>query len=186
MGHIIEHWSYDEKCDRKQVLSDICEYAARDGDGYCGPIHWHDEVKPLRNEDEAEKWISEHDRGWYDDHAVRFYAYSNVSKTKVIDDLEKRIRELSDKIKAYSDAHSVRNFKAAFVGCPKCMSKIAREYIRYDRCPICGMDLRSKTTLDTLAGYEQKKKDLYERLKREKEKCSDKTVKWLVKFEFHC
>lgn len=186
MGHAIEYFVYDEKCDRSKVDAEVREYAWKNGDGYSGPIHWHDEVKPIINQEEAEKWISEHDKGWYDDHAVRFYSYSNTVRTKSIEDLEKKIKELADKSKEYAEAHSVKKFKAAFVGCPKCSSKVAREYIRYDRCPVCGEDLRSKTTLDTLAGYEAKRKELCERLKREREKHSQKTVKWLVKFEFHC
>ena len=186
MGHIFGHRAYDENCDRNLVYDEICEEAENEGDGYCGPLHWHDEVKPLRNREEAERWISEHDNGHYDDHAVRFYAYSNVTRTRAIEDLERRIKELSDKSKAYAEAHSVKNFKAAFVGCPKCLSKVARGYVRYDKCPVCGEDLRSKTTLDTLSGYEQKRKELSKRLKEEEEKHSDKTVMWLVKYEFHC
>lgn len=82
MGHNVCYVSTDENCDRKKILAQICEKANRDGDGYTGPLKWHDEIEPRTNRDAAEKWIRDHDNGWYDDHCVRYYDYSRATITK--------------------------------------------------------------------------------------------------------
>lgn len=181
--HNIEYWSFDEKCNRNEVMADIEEYAERNGDGYSGPVKWHDEVKPLKNYDEAEKWIQEHDRGWYDDHAVRYFDNSQVV-TKKIEDLQKRFSEMALKISAYEREHSIKNLKAEYIGCQKCGSRLKRSLIVGERCPLCRNDLRSETTKKTLEGYHDKQMKITERIKEEQEKHSG-MVKWLVKFEFH-
>jgi len=67
-----------------------------------------------------------------------------------------RISETQAKKIAYAKEHSVKNFKAKLVACPNCESKINKKFVKYDRCPVCNNDLRSKTTINTLRGYEDK------------------------------
>jgi len=184
--HNIYYWDFDENCDRKSVLMDIQDLARHDGDGYSGPLKWHDEVKPVRNRDEAEKWIQSHDKGFYDDHAVRYYDYSKATETKKIADLKTRASECATKVAEYKKAHSVRNFKAEFLGCQKCGSKVSRKYLRSECCPLCGNDLRSPTTLSKIKELEEKRQGLFDRIKEETEKqTNNRTVRWLVKFEYH-
>ena len=184
--HNINHWSMDEKCDRKQVLWDIQEVAERDGDGYSGPLKWHDEVPPLKNREEAEKWIQAHDKGWYDDHAVRYYDYGAVKVTKRMEDLKKRGVELNQKLLDFEKEHSVRCFKAEFIGCSNCGSKVAKKYLRSDRCPVCGSDLRSESTLKKIKEYESRIIKARDEFREEQEKQKDgRKVRWLVKFEYH-
>ena len=185
MGHVVGYFSEKEKCDRKRVLADIVEMAERDGDGYPGAVKWHDEVAPLENRDAAEKFIQAHDRGWYDDHAVRYYDFSNTKETKTISEAREKINETTAKAAEYAKAHSVKNQKAAFIGCAKCGSKISKEYLRGESCPVCRNDLRSKTVLDTLVKYNAKVNALLEKIKKEKEKQTGE-VRWLIKYEYHC
>ncbi len=186
MGHNICHMTADEKCDRRKIMNAIIERAMDDGDGYNGPMHWHDEVPPLKNCDEAEKWIEAHDTGWYDDHAVRFYDYTSAEITPKIKELQNKHAAIILKIGEYEKQHSVKNLKAAFIGCPECGSKLAKDRLHSEFCPLCRTDLRSKTTLDTLAGYRQKQSDLWGKIKAEKEKQKSKAkVKWLIKYEYH-
>lgn len=182
--HNIGYLTPEEKCDRSAVVNEICEIAMSEGDGYSGPMHWHDEVAPLKNYGAAMDWIESHDNGWYDDHAVRYYDYRGGRITAKIRELQDKSAALAIKIKDYEEAHSVRKFKAVFVGCPHCGSKLAREWLRSDFCPLCRADLRSKTTLDTLGGYREKQKDIADKIKAEQEKQKGE-VRWLVKYEFH-
>lgn len=183
MMHNIQYWSYEEECDRGMVMAEVEGYAEREGDGYSGPIKWHDEVQPLKNRDEAEKWIQEHDRGWYDDHAVRYFDNSQVV-TKKIEDLQKQFSETVLKISKYEREHSIKNLKAEYIGCQKCGSRLKRSLIVGECCPLCRIDLRSETTKKALEGYHNKQMKIIEKIKEEQEKHSG-TVKWLVKFEFH-
>ena len=186
MGHNICHMTADENCDRRQIMNAITERANRDGDGYSGPMHWHVEVSPLKNREEAEKWIRDHDNGWYDDHAVRFYDYSDAEITPKIKELQQKHSALTLKIREYEAKHSVKNLKAAFIGCPECGSKLAKDRLHGNFCPLCLTDLRSKTTLDNLAGYRKKQAEICEKIKDEQEKQKSKAkVKWLIKYEYH-
>ncbi len=187
MSHIVGYLEVSEKCNRTDVLSRIMEEAEREGDGYPGWVKWHEEVSPLENRDAAERWISDHDKGWYDDHAVRFYSYYKAKQTKKMEEYQSKIKETRDKADKYVVEHSVRKQKAAYIGCGKCGSKIAEEYLRSEYCPVCRNDLRSKTTIDTLNGYEEKIKSLQQKIEEEKKKQKDARVTlWLVKYEYHC
>lgn len=181
--HNIHHWDLEENCDRREVVLDIQDYAESEGDGYSGPMHWHDEVQPLKNREEAEKWIEEHDRGWYDDHAVRYIDNSQVV-TKKVEDLQKRFSETALKISEYEREHSIKNLKAEYIGCQKCGSRLKRSLIVGERCPLCRNDLRSETTKKALEGYHNKQMKIVEQIKEEQAKHKGK-IKWLVKFEFH-
>ena len=184
--HNIEHWVFEEKVNRKNVVDDIQDYAEREGDGYSGPLKWHDEVEPLASREEAEEWIRVHDKGWYDDHAVRFYDYSKAEDTKKITELKGRFKETCEKIGGFQEEHSVRNFKAEYIGCSGCGSKIARKYLRSEFCPVCHRDLRSEGVLSKLEALISKRAEIEKKIAAEKAKQTGKRqVLWLVKFEFH-
>ena len=76
--------------------------------------------------------------------------------------------------------------KAAYVGCSSCGSRLNKEKLRGEKCPLCGTDLRSQSTLDRLKALRSKHLEIMSQL--EDERCKDKnkaTIKWLVKFEYH-
>lgn len=147
---------------------------------------WHTNIPPFETVDEADEFIKKKDNGWYDDHAVRFKNYSKATKTKKMEEYEAKSKELLQGKKEYISEHSIKNFKAQFVGCPKCGSKLSREYLRGNNCPLCGVDMRSKTVLDKINWYDDKIKQYDDKIKTEKKKQSDKAViKWLVKYEYH-
>ena len=87
----------------------------------------------------------------------------------------------------YISAHSVRKFQAKYIGCQKCGSKINKEYLRGERCPMCNTDLRSETTLKKIEWYGEKIDEYHSRIEAEKRKQQNKAkIKWLVKYEYHC
>lgn len=184
--HNIHYWTYDENTKKAEIMADIHEQAECDGDGYHTKMIWHDEIQPFETFEEAEKFIKAKDTGWYSDHAVRFKDYSNAVKTKRIEGYEEKIKELSDAKREYSSAHSVHRFKAKLIGCEKCESKINKDFMHGEVCPVCRADLRSKTTIEKLKWYDEKIEDYRNRIKTEKAKLKKLcTVKWLVKFEYH-
>lgn len=184
--HNIHYCSDPENVDRGKVMAYITDYAERDGDGYVGPMHWHDEIPPLEDRAAAEAKIKELDKGWYDDHAVRYYDHSDAKPTKKMGEIAQRRAETKEKMKQYAAAHSVRSFKADFVGCPNCGSKLARKRLTSERCPVCYTDLRSETTLKKLEEYGQKIERLDDQIEQEKKKQkAARKIMWLVKFEYH-
>lgn len=183
--HNIHYWVYDENVSKAHVMADLQYQANQDGDGYSSRFTWHDNTKPFESYDEAMAFIKSVDKGWYDDHAVRFKDYSGVTSPKIAE-YEKKIAELEESRKAYILEHSVHNLSAKHIGCPKCGSKLNKEFLVGEICPLCKTDLRSKTTLDKLRWYADKANDYNKRIAEEQRKQSKKAkIKWLVKFEYH-
>lgn len=116
--------------------------------------------------------------------AVAFKDTSKAKSTIKIINLEQRIDKEREKLDSYKNAHSVNNYKAKLVGCPKCGSKINKDYVHRDRCPLCGQDLRSRTTIKTINRYNSKIKELEKQVKEEKSKQNKKLpTKYLVCYE---
>lgn len=184
--HNIGYIEKPENVNRSWVLDLICDEACREGDGYSGPLKWHDEIQPLENRAAAEEKLKQLDKGWYDDHAVRFYDYSDAKPTKRIDELQKRIAETRDKMRVYAKEHSVLTFKAEFIGCTGCGAKLPRKLLHSDYCPVCRHDMRSDTTLKKLEEYGKKIEQLADQIAEEKKKQPKaKKVMWLIKYEYH-
>ena len=73
MGHAIEHLDYHCSTSEKAILKDIGSFAydRQESSGYHGNMKFHKEPV-YKNREEAMKAIEQMDRGWYDDHAVRY------------------------------------------------------------------------------------------------------------------
>lgn len=114
--------------------------------------------------------------------AVKYYSpkQNTLKKSK---NYEERIESEIRKLKEFSKKHSVKNFKAQYITCPKCGSKLAKEYLnsrhsclfRYDSfleiyspdsgldissmiecCPLCDSILQSDKIQDEIKRREQK------------------------------
>lgn len=98
--------------------------------------------------------------------------------------LEERAEEEAKKYVEYKKSHSIKNFTAKYIGCQKCGSKVNKEYIKYDFCPVCNADLRSKTTIKTLQRYMDKKNSLLKEYNAAKKKIKAKgPIKYLLMYE---
>lgn len=114
-------------------------------------------------------------------YGVRFLSYDNVKPSKKVEELRRRIDETYVKSVEYGKMHSVKNFKSTYVGCPKCGSRLKADLVFGDRCPLCHTDLRSETTLKTLARYKEKINELKKRELEEVKKAEAKAdVCWLI------
>lgn len=73
MSHAIRHLTYHCSTSEAAILKDLNRFAydPQETSGYHGNMTFHKEPV-YANEQAAEEAIQKLDRGWYDDHAVRF------------------------------------------------------------------------------------------------------------------
>ena len=191
MGHEIRHLEYADTTDKRVISADADELATRDGDYHHGldkAIRFIDFI--CEDREKAYEYISSHDKGWYDNLAVKFREYPKCEPTKALLTLKDRQKKEHEKRIAYEQAHSVASFKVEYIGCPHCGSKLKRTLLHGNSCPLCRTELRSKTTMDTLKRYEDNIKSLSKQILEEERKINKKNekkakIKWLVKIEYH-
>lgn len=73
MSHAIRHLTYHCSVSQTAILKDINSFAydPEESSGYHGDLTFHKEPV-YKNREEAEAAIEKLDKGWYNDHAVRF------------------------------------------------------------------------------------------------------------------
>lgn len=191
MGHEIRHLVYDETTNKRFIENEANNIAVEDGDYHSGlnaPIRWLDAI--CEDADRAREYIESHDKGWYDQLAVRYREYPKCEPSKALLSLQNRRKAETQKYTDYAKAHSVSTFKAEYIGCPKCGSKLKRTLLKSESCPLCREELRSKTTIETLERYSKNICELDKQIKAEERKLQEKNIKkskikWLVKIEYH-
>ena len=191
--HNVKYGVYKENVNKKQVQDYWDEYAAREdwGEGCSGlnqNIRWIDYI--CEDYDAAYEYIEDHDKGWYDQLAVKFKEYPDIKYSKKYETLMNRLGEVQKKFNALESKVHYAEVAAKFIGCKKCGSKISSAYIKSNYCPVCKEDLRPATTLETLKKYQEKISQLKKEIKEEEKKLQKKmekqaTIKWLVKIEYH-
>jgi DNA repair exonuclease SbcCD ATPase subunit len=188
MSHNIEYFDYAEKKNRKQIEADLDTYVAhrtyQEGGHGTGGIRWLDHILE-KDYDSAKKYIEDHDRGWYDCLAVKYYEPVNSQN-------DAKAKELHDAVKAAMDLYNQREtmkypktIQAAFITCKNCKSKINKEYIRANFCPVCNEDLRPEHILKSIEAAEKKYHRAAVKENDYRLKHSKKEVRWLVKIEYH-
>ena len=184
--HNIEHHVYPENVNKNKVFTELNDYVEHEcwqEGGSLGAIRWEN-YPILETRKEAEDWIQKHDRGWYDNLAVRFKSpiKMNNEKTKQLaEETRKTCQEYRQRsAKLYKDTVT-----SAYIGCKSCGSKLSREHLKTNNCPLCHAELRPEHMLKSVAAAFNK----YERaVKAENEyiqKHSKKEICWLVKIEYH-
>lgn len=186
MGHCIHYNEYPERTDPHVFINDAYELARRDGDsGYHGNLQIHNIRFDSR--EEAEDAIDGLDTGYYSDHAVKFLDYSKCAPTKTMQEITKRIDKLHEQRTKYLDEHSVMKQKAKLITCRNCESKISREWLKTEYCPVCRNDLRADYIKERLKEFDKKENELRKQYGTAEKKLKSKAqTKWLVKIEFHC
>ena len=189
MSHEVEYYTYrDKNLDKNKVQRNLEAYVERrcweEGGGLSGNIRWINEE--CEDYEDALQYIEEHDKGCYDQLAVKYRNYSNVKETQSLKKLKQQESTLYKKIHDIENKIHYKDVKSAFVSCKKCGSKLSTKHIRSNYCPLCGNDLRPDTTLKTIKNYKKKMEDIQEKIRTEKIKQSKKAeIYWLVKIEYH-
>lgn len=186
MGHAINYYSVAKRSEIMKIAEQhamhYTDMQENPSGSYHGNMTIHDDII-CDSREEAETLIESLDRGFYDDHAVRYKIEAEPSKQMIAE------RERADKIMQarleYEAKHSLFNRKSKFVGCKNCGSKLSLEHLSDYKCPVCGDDLRADYIVERLHKYGDDYKESlrrYSELKR-KQKCP---TMWLVKVEVHC
>lgn len=187
MGHCIVHHIYSATWTLKQVTDDVIDYVNHNGDRYGTNSIRVPIEKVFDTVEEAETFIEKVDRHNYDGIAVKFLDFSEVEENAKIKELRTKIADTVRKQRDYIAAHSVKKQKAAYIGCRACGSKLNKEKLKSERCPLCNSDLRSASTQERIASFYAKIEEYNKKIKQEQLKQKKKAkVKWLVKFEYHC
>lgn len=188
--HQIQYYTVARRSEIMSVAEEFAFYTVDRGENPTGSYHGNMTIhdKPIcESYEEAEEKIAEWDTGWYSDHAVQFKDKSKLKPTKAMEALEARAKKLTADKNDYIAVHSVQNRKSELIGCGKCGSKIARSYMRGERCPVCGKDMRPEYVLERIKKYEADYKAVMRQLEELRRKQSGKCpVLWLVKVEVHC
>lgn len=197
--HNIHHAIYPENVDKKSVQKYWDHYAAmEDWQEGCfslsSNIRWLDIVCDSLKD--AEDYIESHDRGSYDQLAVKFIDFDATKTTSSIKDrLLKQIDSYREKKKDFNAAHSISKLKAEYISCPNCKSRLCRAYLikrsNYHICPVCNhKDIRADYIPKQLQSYQEKIDAWQKQLASEEKKLAKKIasrakIKWLVKIEYH-
>lgn len=192
MGHAIDFISVPENTSKENRYKESVDFARCNVDREENPSgsygnYWKEYNHICDSYEEAEDFL--YSKGAYHDGCVRYREYPAGKSTKKEIELEKRIEKIHDQRETFRKGHSVSTLKAKLITCPECGSKIAREYLESENCPVCGTDMRAKYIIEKIAFYDEKERILTEELSNEKKKNARKkkaTIKWLIKTEVHC
>lgn len=186
--HNIEYYTFQENVKRdyvqKKLDARVRLETVQEGGHGIEPIRWLDKEPICKDYDSAQELIAKRDRKWYDQLAVRYYEPERGFNDKKLEELH---RKTAVALTAYREKDCVwaKGLKAEFVGCKKCGSKIKREYINTNRCPVCHAELRPETTLNAVKAAETKWKKAQAAENSYRLDHSKKSVMWMVKIEYH-
>lgn len=181
--HNIEYFDYKENVDQRKVANKVANYIEENGEYGGEGVRWCRETI-CADRDEAEKWISSHDKGWYDQLAVRYY-HAIPTKTKKLEELDQKIQEAYKVYNEKDRAVYVKTRTSEFIGCGNCKSRLASKLLNGNFCPVCRADLRPETTLKSIAAAKNKWETAQKTRKEYINTHSKKEICWLVKIEYH-
>lgn len=141
-------------------------------------------ISPLdfKGRDKGEEFLMERAAAW-EGRCVPFVTIRDIDslKTEKILALKKKLSDEEASLEETVKKTDVSSFKAKLVTCPECESKVNKNYVKNSLCPVCGKDLRSKTTVKTIEGKKAKIKRAKTLLRNELVKNADKApLKYLV------
>lgn len=191
MSHEIQYWDYPYNCNKAKVENDIDDWVRKKcweegSGGLCRSIRWVD-GKVYNSYEAAREAIDKLDRNNYDQLAVPYLTLPAGVTSKKIEALKVKIKETYNQYNALNREVAVKSFKAQYVACKGCGSKLNKDHLNSNFCPLCRTDMRSETTQSKIMSLYQKWQKLLIELRNEQEALAAKKgeKKWLVKFEYH-
>ena len=191
--HNIEYYDYPVTKKQSAIENELQAYARQatwgeGGGGLSSAIRWYNDV--CEDQESAREFIEEHDRNWYDQLAVKYRRFDKPLNSKKLDELKAQLSETRQKLQELDSKVAFKEFKAQYISCKNCGSKLNKDYIKRNTCVMCGHDMRSDTTKSTIARLAEKAKTLESAIRAEEKKLAEKRVKeakeyWLVKIEYH-
>ena len=188
MGHNINHYVYPRFVNKKQVQKELDNYVAHEDwqegcRGLTQPIRWLED-KVYGSEEEAHEAIKRLDRGWYDQLAVLFQQNEEPHDDR-IRALRVKCAEAGDEFRRRDQLLYSQAVKSAYIGCKQCGSRLARNYLKVNSCPVCHAELRPEHMLKSVSAAKAKWEKAKQDVEEYKKKKGAKKVCWLVKIEYH-
>lgn len=170
----------------KELFASAQDFVERETDRYLIPNPKYNKNQMTIHYDvfcysrkDAEKWIFDHESMRNPDHAVRYYA-----ETAEMKKIKKEIQKRKEEKEKYIADNSIKKRVSAYIGCQNCGSKLNKELLKGEKCPVCGSDLRSKTTLNRIDSYDKRIKNLEKKYKEAEKK--QRNLIWIAKVETVC
>lgn len=189
MGHVINYNVIPVNANKKAFKAGMDEQAWHDhweesSQGLPGDIRWIDHV--CENEEKAREYIDSHDKGWYDQLAVKFKK-ADYSGNKQLEKLGETRRNMFIKLNALENKPHFKDAKSSLISCKCCGSKIANKYMqRKNYCPVCQEDMRPDTVKLRIEAYKEKLAEIDKKITALKQKLDEKgELFWLIKTEYH-
>lgn len=193
MSHNIEYFTYPITKNPSAIEKELQTYAKHatreeGGGGLCRSIRWLDYV--CDDYESAQDFVQKKDKGWYDQLAVKFKHFDKPLTSKRLDELKAQHCEAVHKLHDLENKVVFTDFKAQFITCKNCGSKLNKDYIKRNSCVVCGYDMRSDTAKNAITRLKEKIEKLTKAIAAEEKKLAETNAKkaklyWLVKIEYH-
>ncbi len=191
MSWSIENEVYPENISkeaRKAIQAKWDRIAAVEGrrEGASGlgmDIKWLEGVPLFEGEEAAEEYMLRlHDKQCV---AVRFRKDAPMSK-----EMREAIQARNDARMKYGQLNGAihyANVKAQFVSCKKCGSRLAREYLHSNFCPMCRADMRPESVQAAIKRADAAVKKAEKRVTEAQKKANRKSgeVMWCLQIFYH-
>lgn len=101
---------------------------------------------------------------------IPFLDTDSLPNNKRLLTLEKRLQDETSKRNAYYNAHNVQNLQAKYISCKRCGSKVNKDYIHNNSCPVCHNNMLSDTVQKRLDAFNARIDGLKASIVAEKER----------------
>lgn len=188
MSHERKTFVYAYSTSKKSIESKLSTYAEarcveERGGLPCG-INWINS-KIYDSEADAREAVERMSTARYNCIAVPF-RQADMSAEK-IRDLQRKECAAWNAYNTASREVVAKSFKSQYLGCKNCGSKLNKDFLLTNRCPLCGTDMRSPTELQRIARLKAKAEAASNAKEAEERKMSKKSkdMFWLVQIEYH-
>lgn len=187
MGHQANIIIKDKNVDKRIVEANANEEAMHEGwmegsSGLNSKIEWREDLI-FNSYNQAREFVEEESRKKsYLQIAVLF------KDAKITKAMEKKKEQADNVFKEWEDLRKKDYFKdrkSKTVACSHCESRVNVKYVRFNKCPVCGTDLRSESVKERIENKRIKVNKLYDELNEMKESPKHYYLKWLIKYEYH-
>lgn len=186
MGHCVMYTTYPATRSLDDIKNDVINIVCDSGDGYGTENLRMPTDKIFNSYEDAQNYTHAVDKGDYDGIAVKYRNILALTDNNIISELRTTISDIVSKKNNYVKEHSVKKHKASYISCQSCGSKLNKEKLKAEYCPLCNTDLRSASTLERISAFDKQIDKCRIKIHQERLKQKDKApVEWLVKYEYH-
>lgn len=186
--HEIIYETFSTKMSNKEI-KERCQEIGERGDGLYSYVELLD--RTFNTLQGAQEYLENHDEE-YRCFGVKYRIQPPIKSARY-EKLKLKTDECRTKYLKLANECYPQTLSAEYIGCKKCGSKLAKEYLTHrNDCPLCRNDLRPKTILDRI----EKAKLAWDKAIETRENCALAEYKknekkklpeeWLVKLEYHC